>query len=91
MRKSGRKCESRDASHAAAVTCTSTRMLGRAMGASTHTRVGLFCLSIHAFQTAFMAAKSRLMSLTHMRASSSLDLSVPAAARRSSTCRVVAG
>ena len=62
----------------------STRIAGRAIGDSTVARAGLFSGSIHAFQTAFIALKSALMSLSHMVQCSRWLLSVPANASRSS-------
>ena len=57
---------SHHSSAAAAVTCISTKMLGRAISAWTVARTGLFSGSTQAFQTPFMALKSAAMSFNQM-------------------------
>ena len=72
------------------MTWISTRSTGRAIAASTVARTGLFSGSTQAFQTSFMALKSRLMSLSQIVADSAWDLLVPASFRSASTLSSVA-
>src|SRR5712692_8015289 len=72
-----------EAAYFAATPAISTKYLGAASRASTVARAGGFAGSIQASHTEFMSSKYR-MSASQMVAERSLDLLVPAAARRSS-------